>query len=46
MNHLDVGYNGISPEIGFVYNVINKYETKYLKILFIFFSNAILVTYS
>lgn len=25
MNHLDVGYNGISPQIGFINNIMNKY---------------------
>ncbi|ESO95330.1 hypothetical protein LOTGIDRAFT_160458 [Lottia gigantea] len=29
MNHLDVGFNGITPQTGFVINVINKYFTKY-----------------
>lgn len=29
MNHLDVGYDGISPEIGYVYNVMNKYFDVY-----------------
>jgi hypothetical protein len=29
MNHLDVGYNGIKPEIGYVYNVVNKYFHQY-----------------
>ena len=27
MNHLDVGYDGIYPELGFIVNVINKYCT-------------------
>jgi hypothetical protein len=26
---LDVGYNGIKPEVGFVYNVVNKYFDEY-----------------
>jgi len=25
MNHLDVGYNGISPQVGFINNIMNKY---------------------
>ncbi|XP_052801286.1 uncharacterized protein LOC128232002 [Mya arenaria] len=29
MNHLDVGYNGISPKIGFINNVINAYFTEH-----------------
>jgi hypothetical protein len=29
MNHLDVGFDGISPEIGFAANVINKYFNVY-----------------
>ncbi|XP_067655022.1 uncharacterized protein [Haliotis asinina] len=29
MNHLDVGYNGIFPTLGFVNNVINRYFTVY-----------------
>ncbi|XP_025114212.1 uncharacterized protein LOC112576153 [Pomacea canaliculata] len=29
MNHLDVGYDGIYPTVGFALNVINKYFTEY-----------------
>lgn len=29
MNHLDVGYNGIDPTIGFIPNVLNRYFTVY-----------------
>jgi len=29
MNHLDVGYNGIYPEVGFAFNVINRYFDVY-----------------
>ena len=29
MNHLDVGYDGISPETGFINNVLNKYFSIY-----------------
>jgi hypothetical protein len=29
MNHLDVGYNGIRPQLGFIPNVINKYFDVY-----------------
>ncbi|XP_046565352.1 uncharacterized protein LOC124274073 [Haliotis rubra] len=29
MNHLDVGFNGISPTLGFINNVLNKYFTVY-----------------
>jgi hypothetical protein len=25
MNHLDVGFDGINPIVGFAYNVVNKY---------------------
>ncbi|XP_046330094.2 uncharacterized protein LOC124113675 isoform X1 [Haliotis rufescens] len=29
MNHLDVGFNGIRPQLGFINNVLNKYFTVY-----------------
>ncbi|XP_050394995.1 uncharacterized protein LOC126812577 [Patella vulgata] len=29
MNHLDVGYNGISPTVGFINNIFNIYYHKY-----------------
>ncbi|KAK7491626.1 hypothetical protein BaRGS_00017079, partial [Batillaria attramentaria] len=29
MNHLDVGYDGIYPTLGFALNVINRYFTEY-----------------
>uniref|UniRef100_A0A6B2KYD0 Glycoside hydrolase family 38 N-terminal domain-containing protein n=1 Tax=Arcella intermedia TaxID=1963864 RepID=A0A6B2KYD0_9EUKA len=29
MNHLDIGYNGISPQTGFINNVLNQYFTIY-----------------
>ena len=29
MNHLDVGYNGIDPTVGFINNVLNMYFTVY-----------------
>lgn len=29
MNHLDVGYDGISPEIGFINNILNRYFNEY-----------------
>ena len=29
MNHLDVGYNGIYPQIGYINNVLNRYFTEY-----------------
>ncbi|XP_062571302.1 uncharacterized protein LOC134233351 [Saccostrea cucullata] len=29
MNHLDVGYDGISPEVGFINNILNKYFHEY-----------------
>ena len=29
MNHLDVGYDGINPQTGFVNNVLNKYFIEY-----------------
>ncbi|XP_070176101.1 uncharacterized protein [Littorina saxatilis] len=29
MNHLDVGYDGIHPTVGFALNVVNRYFTEY-----------------
>ncbi|XP_041366373.1 uncharacterized protein LOC121381225 [Gigantopelta aegis] len=29
MNHLDVGFNGIAPELGFINNILNKYFQVY-----------------